>query len=92
MEDGILRIFSIKGLIDSFNYISREHEVLIIKDRCSWVAVHAETQQPFTNFALVFLIGCLDIPSLPINLNQLFVILNDSLIWLRVVVDAPIAD
>ena len=41
---------------------------------------------------VILLIGCLDITSLSVNLNQLLVILNDGLIWLWVVVDAPIAD
>ena len=90
LNDWILGVVAIERLVDALDYVSREDEEFVVKDRSRWITVHAEAKQPLADFATVLFIR-LDFFDLSVDLDQFLIVLNDGLIGFWVVEDAPIA-
>ena len=90
LNDWILGVVAIERLVDALDYVSREYEEFVVKDRSRWITVHAEAKQPLADFAAVLVLH-LDFFDLFVDLDKLLIVLNDGLIGFRVVEDAPIA-
>lgn len=83
----MFRVFTIERRVNAVDDVPGKLEVVVIKDRRSWVAVHAEPQQPLADSAIYVILKFFDFA---INLKQLLIVLNDGLGRFWIVVDSPI--
>ena len=90
LNDWVLGVVAIERLVDALDYVSREYEEFVVKDRSRRITVHAEAKQPLANFAAILVVH-LDFFDLFVDLDKLLIVLNDGLIRFWVVEDTPIA-